>query len=225
MKRIRDFDIIITRCILISCLTLTLVLGSSSTAWSQGLKGVRYFGWPSQNELEAGERAVKSHPDSFKLREELAEMYYYRRDSRRSIEQLQESIRLRLGTADRHPDLEGLANAYSDLGLQFFDIKEFPLSEAALRKSIKCWKTLIQTDRTGNAKYRLELDLDRLTACYADWGNVNMALKTYSQLIGQMKVPNDGHDNISDLNKKLRKLGILRQDNCPTNKKHAERSI
>ncbi|MFN8550765.1 MAG: hypothetical protein U0103_04690 [Candidatus Obscuribacterales bacterium] len=31
-----------------------------------------------------------------------------------------------------------------------------------------------------------------------------MALKTYSQLIKQMKVPNDGHDNISDSNKKLR---------------------
>lgn len=200
---------------MLSCLAFTLILGSFSNAWGQGLKGFRYNGWPPQEEFEPAERAVKLHPDSIKNHEELAEMYYYRGEHRKSIKQFQEAIRLRLVAEAHRPDLEGLAEAYSNLGFQLSSVNEFPDSEAALTRAIKCWKTLIGTDKTGNAKYRLELDLDRLTECYADWGKANLARKTYAQLIEQMNVPNDCHDNIYDLQKKLRAHGIIRSDTCP----------
>lgn len=196
-------------------LAAAIAMSSVCIASSQGLKGVRGFGWPSPSELEDCEIMVSLNPKSYAASEELAEMYFYRGDGEKAIALLRKAVKLRLASHVAYSDPEGLANAYSWLGWHLVEVKDYPEAENALIHSLNWWKRSMISDTTGNSKWRVELDLERLTLCYAEWGRADMARKTYAQLLAQMEVPNDCHNNLADLNSKLRQLGILPQPACP----------
>ncbi len=205
----------ITRHVVAMWLILTLAFISGSAAPGQGLKGDRGFGWPSPSELEDGEQLVKLNPRSYAASEELAEMYFFRGERRKSIELLRAAVKMRFDAHVAYSDPQGVANAYSWLGWNLLDEKQYAEAEIALKHSIDWWKHSMISDRTGNSQYRLELELEKLTECYAQWGKTDMARKMYVQFLRQMEVPNDGHDNPHDLNRQLEQLGILRNPACP----------
>lgn len=204
----------------LSLLAVAVCSAAIIPALAQGLIGMRPFGWPSPDQFENCKREIQNNPRSVRAYEEFAEMHHFLDNPQKSAEMWSQAIKLRLENQAYQSDLQGLGHACSSLGWESIDGKNYAQAETALKQAIGVWKLSMKSDKSGNSQYRLELDIDYLTRCYAEWGKVDEARQCYAQLIAQMKLPNDAHDNPYDLVQLLKKLRVLPQDVCPPEFRH-----
>lgn len=191
-------------------------------SFAQGLVGMRWschgpsLAVEEQTEDELQKLSKGTTAYLLKL-EELAEICRYL-DKDKAVRFWSEAVEIRNRTWRATADLPGLAEAWSWLAVSYRDKEMCSEAVNAFNHAITLRNVCLKleprdpskswNDDFWDQRWKLEVDLEWLCDCYADFGKPHEALETYLELLRVMKTPDNVLYNVSEARAKLLALGL-----------------